>query len=87
MNTLLNQRWINLKASLFLVLGVLSGTLLLLEHPTLKATLLLLASIWSFCRLHYFAFCVVEHYVDSSYRFSGLMSFFDYCIRAGNKKD
>jgi hypothetical protein len=31
--------------------------------------------IWAFARAYYFAFYVVEKYIDDSYRFSGLTSF------------
>jgi hypothetical protein len=37
--------------------------------------------VWSFCRFYYFAFYVIEHYVDPSYRFSGLLSFALYLIQ------
>ena len=40
--------------------------------------LLLAIAVWSFCRLYYFAFYVIENYVDDSYRFSGLWSFVKY---------
>jgi len=69
-----NPKWITTKAILFLFLGLLSGALLIFEHPTPKVALLLMLAVWSFCRCYYFAFYVIEHYVDSSYRFSGLLS-------------
>jgi hypothetical protein len=34
----------------------------------------MIIAVWCFCRLYYFAFHVIEHYVDASYRFSGLLS-------------
>ena len=40
--------------------------------------LLLTISVWCFCRAYYFAFYVIEHYVDPGYRFSGLWSFVVY---------
>ncbi|PYJ02161.1 MAG: hypothetical protein DME25_16745, partial [Verrucomicrobia bacterium] len=49
-----------------------------LEHPSLKCALLLAVSVWCFCRCYYFAFYVIEHYVDPGYRFSGLWSFVGY---------
>jgi hypothetical protein len=61
------------RAALFL--GVLSATLLFLEKPTLRVALLLILAVWCSCRFYYFAFYVLERYVDSSYRFSGLLSF------------
>jgi hypothetical protein len=63
-----------LKAALFLLCGGLSSALLLLEKPTLKVALLLSIAVWCFCRLYYFAFYVIEHYLDADYRYSGLWS-------------
>ena len=40
--------------------------------------LLLAVAIWSFCRFYYFAFYVIEHYVDPQFRFAGLISFAQY---------
>jgi hypothetical protein len=54
---------------------------LFFDHPTLKAALLLTVSVWSFCRCYYFAFYVIERYMDPSYRFSGLMSVARYLLR------
>ena len=78
MKDLTDARWIKLKGILFLIVGILSSTLLILEDPTLKMAALLAVSIWCFCRFYYFAFYVIEHYVDPRYRFSGLWSFARY---------
>jgi hypothetical protein len=69
------------KATLFLVVGVAAATLVVLQSPTLKTGLLLAIALWSFCRFYYFAFYVIEHYVDDSYHFSGLWSFARYLLR------
>ncbi len=74
MKDLTNPNWIKIKGLLFLIVGILSSVLLLLEQPTLRVSLLLAISIWCCCRFYYFAFYVLEHYVDPSYRFSGLWS-------------
>ena len=66
------------KGILFLVIGLAAATLLVLELGTLRGALLLGLCIWAFCRAYYFAFYVIEKYVDSSYRFSGLISFLKY---------
>jgi len=42
-------------------------------------------ALWSFCRFYYFAFYVIEHYVDPGWRFSGLWSFFLYLLRKQGK--
>ena len=65
---------------LFLVLGLLSGALLLIDLPTWRTILLLSLCIWSFCRAYYFAFYVIEHYLDPGFRYSGLWSFCCYLV-------
>ncbi len=81
----LSPTWINLKALLFLILGVMSALLLLLQQPTVQSALLLTLTVWCFCRLYYFAFYVIERWVDPSYRFSGLLSFVRY-LNSRNRK-
>ena len=73
------------KGILFLVIGLAAATLLVLELGTLRGALLLGLCIWAFCRAYYFAFYVIEKYVDSSYRFSGLISFLKY-VASGKRK-
>ena len=80
MRDLSNPLVIKLKGALFLFAGIVAAVLLILEHPTLKVGLLLALSIWCFCRAYYFAFYVIEHYVDPGYHFSGLWSFLRYLI-------
>jgi len=75
---------IKLKGILFLIIGLFASVLLFLEQPTLKVAVLLAIAVWCFCRFYYFAFYVIEHYVDSRYRFSGLWSFGRYLVQRGN---
>jgi len=72
---------IYLKGFLFLLTGCVAAGLLLLEAPTLKVAALLAIAVWSFCRFYYFAFYVIEHYVDPGYKFAGLGSFAMYLLR------
>ena len=81
MKDLTDARWIKLKGILFLIIGLLAATLLVLEHPGWRVVVFLVISIWCFCRFYYFAFYVIEKYVDSQYRFSGLWSFALYLLR------
>jgi hypothetical protein len=78
MKDLSSPALIKLKGILFLIIGILSALLLILENPTIKAAVLLAIAIWCFCRFYYFAFYVIQQYVDPGYRFSGLWSFFVY---------
>ena len=75
--------WIKFKGILFLLVGIFAATLLVLEHPTWKIALLLGLAVWCFCRSYYFAFYVIEKYVDPGYRFSGLWSAVRYLCRNG----
>lgn len=81
MKNLTDPRWIKLKGMLFLFLGLLSAAFVLFEHPTPRAAALMVVAVWSFCRFYYFAFYVIEHYVDPGYRFTGLLSFARYLIQ------
>ncbi len=81
MKDLTDPTWIKVKGLLFLVVGIAALALLILDHPTWKTVLLLLLAVWSFCRFYYFAFYVIEHYVDPNYRFSGLISFLRHLLR------
>ena len=81
MPDLTDPRAIKLKGALFLLTGLLAGGLLLAEAPGWKSALLLAICVWSFCRLYYFAFYVIERYVDPNYKFAGLVSFVRYWLR------
>ena len=70
-----------LKAILFLVAGVAAAAGLLLQSPTLHTALLLAIAVWAFCRLYYFMFYVVSHYIDPTYRFASITSFLLYLLR------
>jgi hypothetical protein len=78
MRDLKTSRWMWVKAALFLVIGLTSSALILAEVPDWRVLLLLVLAIWAFCRLYYFAFYVIEKYIDPSYRFSGLFSVVRY---------
>ncbi|HXE36578.1 MAG TPA: hypothetical protein VN087_21875 [Verrucomicrobiae bacterium] len=81
MRELKSSRWIVAKGLLFLMLGLLCAVLLAVEYRSLRSAALLVVAIWCFCRFYYFAFYVIERYVDPSYRFSGLVSFARYVFQ------
>lgn len=85
MGDLRNPLLIKLKGLLFLAVGLLACCVLLAEHPSFRVAFLLSVAIWSFCRFYYFAFYVIEHYVDPGYRFSGLCGFTQYLWRHWRK--
>ena len=86
MKDLSNPFWIKLKGALFLLLGIAAAVLLWFEQPTFKTALLLALALWCFCRAYYFAFYVIERYVDPSFKFSGLGSFLVYLLRGKKQK-
>lgn len=85
MKDLTNPTWIKLKGLLFLLLGIAAAFLIWLENASVKTALLLALVIWCFCRAYYFAFYVIEHYVDPGFKFSGLGAFLVYLFR-GRKR-
>ena len=86
MKDLTSPTWIKVKGLLFLVLGIAAATFLMLENPNWKIAGLLALAVWCFCRFYYFAFYVIERYVDPGYRFSGLWSFARYLMQRPRKK-
>jgi hypothetical protein len=73
--------WIKVKGILFLVGGILAASVIVLEKPSIKIAVLLALAIWCFCRFYYFAFYVIEHYVDPGFKFAGLWDFAKYLMR------
>ena len=87
MADLKNPTWIYAKGFLFLLAGCTAAGLVIAERPTLKVAALHAIAIWSFCRFYYFAFYVIEHYVDSKYKFAGLGSFVLYLLRSRRRQE
>ena len=81
MRELTSATGIKIKGVLFLFLGLISSALLVYERLSIRNIVLLTIAIWSFCRFYYFAFYVLEHYVDPTFRFSGLWSLGVYLVR------
>jgi hypothetical protein len=87
MGDLKDLRLMFLKAALFFVIGVSSVAGLLAEYFSWPRVLLLLLAIWSFCRLYYFCFYVIEKYMDADYKFAGLGSVLVYLWRKRSVKE
>jgi hypothetical protein len=81
MGDLKDARLIYAKGGLFLLSGCLAAGILLAERFELRTAFLLAITIWCFSRAYYFAFYVIEHYVDAEYRFAGLIDFAKYLLR------
>ena len=89
MGDIKNPKLIYFKGFLFLLTGLFAAGILLLERFSWQDAFLLGVTVWSFARFYYFAFYVIEHYVDGSFRFAGLGAFALYVLRrhgqAGDK--
>ena len=69
------------KGALFLFPGLLSAALILVPEFSLRSLLLLLITIWAFCRAYYFCFYVMHHYADPSFKYSGLLDLLKYLAK------
>jgi hypothetical protein len=80
-----SRKLIVAKGILFLFVAFISFAGICLLTLDWKIIVCLCICVWSFCRFYYFAFYVIEKYVDPAYRFSGLFSFFRYILSQKNK--
>ncbi len=80
MSNLKNPVAIWTKGALFVVLGLFASVILVLRNPDIMTAVLVAIAVWAFCRAYYFAFYVIERYIDPTFRFSGLIDFARYAI-------
>ncbi len=74
MRDLSSHRLMILKAVLFVLLGAFAAFVVIWDSPSFRTVALLAIAVWAFARAYYFAFYVIERYIDPSFRFSGLIS-------------
>jgi hypothetical protein len=74
------------KAALFVGLGLASAGFLVARSPSLWTAILLAICVWAFARAYYFAFYVIERYIDPSFRFAGLWSCVRYLLNRGSAR-
>ena len=82
-----NPKWIYIKGFLFLILGSTASAVLCLRTPEFTTIFLLCVAIWSFCRFYYFAFYALHHYVDESFRYSGILSLLRHILGKARDKE
>jgi len=78
MGDIKNPKLLYAKGGLMLAVGLLASILLIARHPDLGSAVLLAIAVWGFCRAYYFAFYVIEHYIDPGFKFAGLIAFLRY---------
>ena len=80
LTSLTSSRAIYWKGGLFCGIAILAAAILIARTPSWEVAVLLATCVWASCRAYYFAFYVIEHYVDSTYRFRGLIDFVAYTM-------
>ncbi len=70
-----------LKAALFVAIALVASAVILLEHFSWITLAMLALVIWASCRVYYFAFYVIEHYIDGSFKYAGLWSAMQHLLR------
>lgn len=69
------------KGFLFLVLGLLSAGAILIESQNIRTILLLIITIWAFCRFYYYLFYVLEKYIGRDQKYAGILDALKYILR------
>jgi len=85
MTDIQNPKILYFKGALMLLTGSLAAILVIAQAPSLTLALLLAICVWGFCRAYYFAFYVIEHYIDPGYKYAGLIDFFRNGLRRSSK--
>ena len=74
-----------LKGLLFLAAGLLASAAIAIQvfsgHADWTTLFLHGVAVWCFCRAYYFAFYVVQMYIDPAFRFAGLISVVGWLVR------
>ncbi len=73
MTDLQSKKWIVAKGVMFLGIAATTAALILVEMPSVTLAALLALLVWASCRFYYFLFYVLEHYVDPTMRYAGLL--------------
>jgi len=86
MTDLKNPTLIYLKGFLLGAIVLCSSIILFSMYPSWQTAILIVLISWASARAYYFMFYVIEKYVDSNYKFSGVFSFIQYFISQRTKE-
>ena len=81
-----SKRLLHLKGFLFLLLGLLAAGLLVFQSPNFRTVLLLLITVWGFCRFYYYLFYVLERYIGRDQKYAGILDALNYALRSAFAK-
>jgi hypothetical protein len=77
-----SKRLLHLKGFLFLLLGLLAAGTLLFESQNFRTLLLLLITIWAFCRFYYYLFYVLEKYIGRDQKYAGVLDALKFALKS-----
>lgn len=80
-----SPRLMYLKAALFVVLGLASLVLVGVLSRDWRVIVLAIIAVWACSRAYYFAFYVIERYIDPSQKFDGLYAVVLYLLRSSRR--
>jgi hypothetical protein len=72
--------WLWIKGGLFVAIGCLCLVFVAMVTQSAQLVAVCCLAIWAFCRAYYFAFYVIENYIDPKFRFAGLLSVLGYFL-------
>lgn len=81
-----NKGLLHAKGILFLFVGLLAATAILLESPRVQTALLLLIAIWAFCRFYYYLFYVLENYAGRTRKYAGVFDAVKFILTPKNRR-
>jgi uncharacterized membrane protein YadS len=73
MTDLTSKNWIVAKGVMFCGISAATAAKILIETRSWELAVLLAVLVGSACRFYYFLFYVLEHYVDPTMRYAGLL--------------
>jgi hypothetical protein len=68
-----SRKWIIAKGVMLLAIAAVAAALIFVERPSVTLAALLAVLVWASCRFYYFLFHALEHYVDPTMRYAGLL--------------
>jgi hypothetical protein len=78
----ITSKWLlHAKGFLFLAVGLLAAGTIYLEVPNLRTILLLVITIWAFCRFYYYLFYVLEKYIGRDQKYAGILDALKYIMK------
>jgi len=77
-----SKRLLHAKGFLFLILGITAAGAIFIESQNIRTVVLLLITIWAFCRFYYYLFYVLEKYICRDQKYAGILDALKYVIRS-----